>query len=57
MDMQQNAVRRFAATFVTDTTMPPTPRPSWLWRGRYGAVAQAVFLAAVPILLGVRPGE
>jgi len=25
--MEENAVRRFAATFVTDTTMPPASRP------------------------------
>jgi signal transduction histidine kinase len=33
--MDVDAARRFAATFVTDTTNPPTPRPRWLlWRGR-----------------------
>jgi signal transduction histidine kinase len=32
--MDVDAARRFAATFVTDTTNPPTPRPRWLlWRG------------------------
>jgi signal transduction histidine kinase len=36
--MEENAVRRFAATFVTDTTNPPTPRPGRLrWR-RYDLV-------------------
>ena len=32
------AVSRFAATFVTDTTNPPAPRPRWLRRGRYDLV-------------------
>jgi signal transduction histidine kinase len=36
--MEENAVRKFAATFVTDTTMPPTPRYRRLrWR-RYDLV-------------------
>ena len=36
--MDGNAVRKFAATFVIDTTNPPTPRPSWLRRGRFDLV-------------------
>ena len=36
--MEENAVRRFAATFVTDTTNPPTPRHRRLRRGRYDLV-------------------
>ena len=47
MNMEQNAVRRFAATFVTDTTMPPTPRPSWLRRGRYDLVEVADVIIAL----------
>jgi signal transduction histidine kinase len=47
MDMEQHAVRRFAATFVTDTTMPPTPRPGWLRRGRYDLVEVADVIIAL----------
>ena len=47
MSMEQHAVRRFAATFVTDTTMPPTPRPSWLRRGRYDLVEVADVIIAL----------
>ena len=47
MDMEQNAVRRFAATFVTGTTIPPTPRPSWLRRGRYDLVEVADVIIAL----------
>jgi signal transduction histidine kinase len=47
MDMEQHAVRRFAATFVTDTTMPPTPRPRWLRRGRYDLVEVADVIIAL----------
>src|SRR3984957_13973169 len=36
--MEENAVRRFAATFVTDTATPPTPRHRRLRRGRYDLV-------------------
>jgi signal transduction histidine kinase len=36
--MDTSAVRSFAATFVTDTTNPPTPRPSRLRRGRFDLV-------------------
>jgi signal transduction histidine kinase len=47
MDMAENAVRRFAATFVTDTTMPPTPRPDWLRRGRFDLVEVADVIIAL----------
>src|SRR6201996_2796896 len=36
--MEGKAVRRFASTFVTDTTNPPAPRPRRLQRGRYDLV-------------------
>jgi signal transduction histidine kinase len=45
--MEQNAVRRFAATFVTDTTNPPTPRHSRLRRGRYDLVEIADVIIAL----------
>ncbi|HEY3651574.1 MAG TPA: histidine kinase [Streptosporangiaceae bacterium] len=45
--MEQHAVRRFAATFVTDTTMPPTPRPGWMRRGRYDLVEVADVIIAL----------
>jgi signal transduction histidine kinase len=45
--MSVTAVRRFGATFVTDTTMPPTPRPSWLRRGRYDLVEVADVIIAL----------
>src|SRR5690348_3593578 len=47
MNMDQHAARRFAATFVSDTTMPPTPRPSWLRRGRYDLVEVADVIIAL----------
>jgi signal transduction histidine kinase len=47
MDMEQHAVRRFAATFVTGTTMPPTPRPGWMRRGRYDLVEVADVIIAL----------
>ena len=47
MNMEQHAVRRFAATFVTDTTMPATPRPGWLRRGRYDLVEVADVIIAL----------
>ena len=47
MNMEQNAVRRFAATFVTDTTNPPAPRPRWLRRGRYDLVEVADVIIAL----------
>jgi signal transduction histidine kinase len=45
--MEENAVRRFAATFVTDTTNPPAPRPRWLRRGRFDLVEVADVLIAL----------
>ena len=45
--MDVSAVRRFAATFVTDTTNPPTPRPRWLRRGRYDLVEVADVILAL----------
>ena len=45
--MDVNAVRRFAATFVTDTTNPPAPRPRWLRRGRYDLVEVADVIIAL----------
>jgi signal transduction histidine kinase len=45
--MQENAVRRFAATFVTDTTSPPTPRHSRLRRGRFDQVEVADVIIAL----------
>jgi signal transduction histidine kinase len=36
--MDTKAVRKFGATFVTDTTNPPAPRPGRLRRGRYDLV-------------------
>ena len=41
------AVSRFGATFVTDTTNPPTPRPRWLRRGRYNLVEVADVIIAL----------
>jgi signal transduction histidine kinase len=46
-DMDVTAVSRFAATFVTDTTNPPTPRPRWLRRGRYDLVEVADVIIAL----------
>jgi signal transduction histidine kinase len=45
--MEENAVRRFAATFVTDTTNPPASRPRWLRRGRFDLVEVADALVAL----------
>ena len=45
--MDVKAVRRFAATFVTDTTNPPAPRPGWLRRGRYDLVEVADVITAL----------
>jgi len=45
--MDVKAVRRFAATFVTDTTNPPAPRPRWLRRGRYDLVEVADAILAL----------
>jgi signal transduction histidine kinase len=45
--MDENAVRKFAATFVTDTTNPPKPRPRWLQRGRWDLVEIADAIIAL----------
>ena len=45
--MDVKAVSRFAATFVTDTTNPPAPRPGWLRRGRYDLVEVADVITAL----------
>ncbi len=45
--MDETAVRKFAATFVTDTTSPPTPRHSWLRRGRFDLVEVADAIIAL----------
>jgi signal transduction histidine kinase len=45
--MDLNAVRSFAATFVTDTTNPPAPRPRWLRRGRFDLVEIADLITAL----------
>jgi signal transduction histidine kinase len=45
--MDVKAVNRFAATFVTDTTNPPAPRPRWLRRGRYDLVEAADVIIAL----------
>ncbi|HEY2267964.1 MAG TPA: histidine kinase [Streptosporangiaceae bacterium] len=50
--MEENAVRKFAATFVTDTTMPPAPRPRWLRRGRFDLVEVADAIIALICFAG-----
>jgi signal transduction histidine kinase len=45
--MDVKAVNRFGATFVTDTTNPPAPRPGWLRRGRYDLVEVADVITAL----------
>jgi signal transduction histidine kinase len=46
--MDVTAVRRYAATFVTDATNPPTPRHRrLLWRGRHDLVEIADAVAAL----------
>ena len=45
--MDVKAVSRFAATFVTDTTNPPAPRPRRLRRGRYDLVEVADVIIAL----------
>jgi len=46
--MDVDAARKFAATFVTDTTNPPAPRPRWLlWRGRFDLVEIADAITAL----------
>ena len=39
--------RSLAATFVTDTTSPPAPRPRWLRRGRFDLVEIADVITAL----------
>ena len=57
--MDDNAVSRFAATFVTDTTNPPRPRHPRLRRGRFDLVeiadvilALILFAITVSVLTG-----
>jgi signal transduction histidine kinase len=45
--MEGNAVSRFAATFVTDTTNPPRPRHPRLRRGRFDLVEVADVILAL----------
>jgi signal transduction histidine kinase len=45
--MDVKAVSKFGATFVTDTTSPPTPRPRRLRRGRYDLVEVADVVTAL----------
>ena len=45
--MDRSAVRTFASTFVTDTTIPPTPRPRWLRRGGWDLVEIADAIIAL----------
>jgi len=45
--MDVTAVRSFTATFVTDTTNPPAPRPRWLRRGRFDLVEIADAITAL----------
>jgi len=45
--MDVNAVRNFAATFVTDATNPPKPRHRWLRRGRWDLVEIADVIVAL----------
>ena len=45
--MDVKAVSKFGATFVTDTTSPPTPRPRRLRRGRYDLVEVADVIVAL----------
>jgi signal transduction histidine kinase len=45
--MDGNEVRSIAATFVTDTTNPPAPRPHWLRRGRFDLVEIADVITAL----------
>lgn len=50
--MDANAARSIIATFVTDTTSPPTPRPHWLRRGSLDLVEVADVIVAL-ICFGV----
>jgi signal transduction histidine kinase len=45
--MDGNEMRSIAATFVTDTTNPPAPRPRWLRRGRFDLVEIADVITAL----------
>ena len=45
--MDTDAARSVAATFVTDTTDPPSPRPRWLRRGRFDLVEVADVIVAL----------
>jgi len=45
--MEENAVRKFAATFVTDTTNRPAPRARRLRRGRVDLVEVADVILAL----------
>jgi signal transduction histidine kinase len=45
--MDVNAVRNFAAAFVTDATNPPKPRHRWLQRGRWDLVEIADAIIAL----------
>jgi signal transduction histidine kinase len=45
--MNGNDARAMAAAFVTDTTSPPAPRPSWLRRGRFDLVEVADVITAL----------
>jgi signal transduction histidine kinase len=45
--MDGNEVRSIAATFVTETTNPPAPRPRWLRRGRFDLVEIADVITAL----------
>src|SRR4029077_16039437 len=45
--MDGNEVRGIAATFVTDPTTPPAPRPPWLRRGRFDLVEIADVITAL----------
>jgi signal transduction histidine kinase len=45
--MDVKAVSKFGATFVTDTTSPPTPRPRRLRRGRFDLVEVADVIVAL----------
>jgi len=45
--MDTAVVRSVAATFVTGTTNPPSPRPRWLRRGRFDLVEVADVITAL----------
>src|SRR5579859_4211042 len=45
--MDVKPTRSLAATFVTDTTSPPAPRPRWLRRGRFDLVEIADVITAL----------